>query len=235
MKTTAIVYTVTDSSADAGKLPIYLRPINSKPLVAYTLEVLQKSSVIDEIILTVDADYFLYCSENIVNRYELSKVRKIRNAADSRFKSVYTGLEGVEPETNIVFIHDALCPFISDTILHTMVDKCVSEKAVALGQVCPVSVKRAEQGFILASLDKNRIFLIQSPQAFSYQLIMDAYHNAPADGQEFNDDAALVEYLGHKVRVVTGPPENFRVSSEYEFKLARYLLEQNFRTGANHD
>lgn len=235
MKTTAIVYTVTDSTADAGKLPLYLRPIDSQPLLVYTLQVLQKSSAIDEIILTVDADYFLYCSENIVNRYELSKVRKIRNAADTRFKSVYSGLEGVEFDTGIVLIHDALCPFISDKILRTMVDECASQQAVALGRVCRVPVKRAEQGFILASLDMNRIFLMQSPQVFNYQLILNAYRETFDDGREFSDDAALLEFLGHKVRVIEGAPENFRVSNDYEFKLARYLLEQNPSAGVSHD
>lgn len=233
MKTTAIVFTVTDPQADSGKLPGYLRPIESKPLVAYTLEVLQNSPAIDEIILTVDADYLLYCSDNIVDRYNLNKVRKIRNAAETRFKSVNSGLGGVESDTDIVLIHDALCPFINTEIVQTMIDDCVNKKAVALGRTCRVPVKRAEQGFILASLDMNRIFLMQSPQVFGFQLIKDAYRNAVGIEHEFKDEAAVVEFLGNKVCVLEGPPDNFRVDSEYAYKIARFLIEQNQKSGAS--
>jgi 2-C-methyl-D-erythritol 4-phosphate cytidylyltransferase len=98
--------------------------------------------------------------------------------------------------------------------------------AVALGMQASQPVKRAEEGYILASLDRKRIWLMQSPQAFKYNLIRDAYRSAETTAHVFADDAAVVEYYGNKVRVVEGKSTNIRISTQDDFEIARYLIQK---------
>ena len=95
-------------------------------------------------------------------------------------------------------------------------------------------VKRAEFGFILASLDRNRICLMQSPQAFRYNLIKNAYENAKSSNHPFADDAAVVEHYGHKVAALEGERLNIRISDEHDLKLARRILDDLPFQGEKH-
>ena len=232
MKNCAIIYAESDPGGDQTHLPMQFRPIAGLPLLAHTINAFENSPAIDEIILVVDERYLLYVSEHVVDRNHFDKIHKIRVGGETRFQSVLSGLEGLSRDTDIVLIHDALRPFISGTDLDTLIDECLSHGAIAMGIPADMPVKRAEEGYILASLDRNRIYLMQSPQAFRYSLIMDAYRNALSGTQAFADDAAVVEFYGHKVKVVDGDKSNIRIISERDFQVAKYLLEKPDRTEA---
>lgn len=235
MKCTAIVYTELDKSASAGQLPGFLRPIAGKPLLAHTLQVFEDSPDIDEIILVIDSGYLLYASENIVDRYQISKVRRVRNAGKNRFATILSGLEGVSNDCEMVAVHDGLRPFITAQTINDLINECTTENAVVLGVTSDVPVKRAEQGYILASLDMHRIFLVQTPQVFKLNLLKDAYRQAKDSQHDFKDDAAVVEHYGCKVRVVEGNQENIRVDSEYNFMIAKHFLENKSSAGNDND
>jgi 2-C-methyl-D-erythritol 4-phosphate cytidylyltransferase len=235
MKNCAIIYTEPDKNRNSGDIPIHFKPIAGAPLLAHTLKAFEDCHSIDEIVIVTDEDFLLYVSESIVDRYDLKKVNKIRIGGDTRFKTIQSGLDGLAGDTEIVVIHDGLRPFITGDIISNLISECLTDNAVALGVQAAMPVKRAEQGYIMASLDKDRIFLMQSPQVFKSDLIKEAYKKAGTSEHVFADDAAVVESYGHKVRIFEGDKSNFRIVSDDDFKLARLLLENDTNRGVWHD
>jgi 2-C-methyl-D-erythritol 4-phosphate cytidylyltransferase len=225
MKCCAIIYAEQDAPLDPGVLPTHLRPIAGKPILAHTINVFEESNQINEIIPVVASEFMLYVSDNIVNRYGFKKVQRIREARDSRFATIMSGLEGLDKDTDIVLIHDALRPFISEELLVALISGCVEHGAVAPGLQADQPVKRAEEGYILASLDRKRIYLMQSPQVFKYRLITDAYRSAKSSAHVFADDTAVVEYYGNKVRVIEGSKSNIRIKTDEDFDFAKYVFQ----------
>jgi 2-C-methyl-D-erythritol 4-phosphate cytidylyltransferase len=235
MSNCAIIYTEPREDYDSSNLPVQFRPIAGIPLLAHTISVFENCAAIDEIVLVADEQYLLYISESIVDRNNFKKVNKVRVGGETRFKTVLSGLDGMAGDTDIVLIHDGLRPFITAESITGLINECDIHNAVALGIRADMPVKRAEEGYILASLDKNRIYLMQSPQVFKYGLIMEAYRNALSSTHVFSDDAAVVERYGHKIKVMEGDKSNFRVASEREFQLAKYLIESDSKTGGGDD
>lgn len=225
MSNCAIIYTQPRDDYKSSELPIQFRPIAGMPLLAHTISVFENCPAVNEIVLVTDEQYLLYVSESIVDRNQFRKVNKVRMAAETRFKTVLSGIEGASGDTDIALIHDGLRPFITSEAITGLINECGVHNAVTLGLRADMPVKRAEEGYILASLDKNRIYLMQSPQVFKYGLIMEAYRNALSSSHVFADDAAVVEHYGHKIKVMDGDKSNFSVTGEHEFQLARYLIE----------
>ena len=229
MKCCVLIYTEYEPRLDPGVLPTHFRPIAGLPILAHTIKVFEGFNQVDEIIPIVAPEFMLYTSDNIVGRYGFKKVQKIREAKDTRFETVMSGLQGLAGDTDIVLIHDALRPFIPEEMLITLISECVEHDAVAPGLQAEQPVKRAEGGYILASLDRKRIYLMQSPQAFKYRLIMDAYRAAKSSAHVFADDAAVVEYYGNKIRVIEGSKSNIRIKSDEDFDFAKFLFKDKYR------
>jgi 2-C-methyl-D-erythritol 4-phosphate cytidylyltransferase len=230
MKCSAIIYTGHYPNLDPGVLPPHFKPIEGMPVIAHTIKVFQESEQVDEIIPVVAPEFMLYMSDNIVDRYKFDKVQKIRESKETRYGTIMSGLEGLTKDTDIVLLHDSLRPFIDGDNISKLITECLEHDAVALGVRAQQPVKRAEGGYILASLDRKRIYLMQSPQVFKYSLIMDAYRSAATTAHVFADDAAVVEYYGSKVRVMDGSSENFRIESDADFEIARYLIKKNLKS-----
>ena len=225
----AIVYIESDASVSTGDLPVYFKNIGDLPVIAHSLSTFEECNSIDEVIPVVPEDFLLYVSENIVDRFKFGKVRKIRTSRDTRFKTVLSGLEGISADSDLVIIHDALYPLISKEKIAELITETISSDACALGLIADVPVKRAEMGFILASLDRKRICLMQSPQAFKVDLIQQAYSNAGSSKHVFADDAAVVEHLGHKVSVLKGEKDNFRINSDHDLEIARMVYDKFYK------
>jgi 2-C-methyl-D-erythritol 4-phosphate cytidylyltransferase len=173
----------------------------------------------------------LFASDNVIDRFGITKANKVTSSSHSRFDTILNALNGLEPDTDLVLIHDALRPFVSETLIADLVSEALTHDAVAPGLRTDNPLKRAEQGYILASLDNRRIYIMQSPQVFKRELIIKAYHNATKSSHIFADDVAVVENYGHKARVIEGEYFNIRITDEQDFKLAKLILENLMNSG----
>jgi 2-C-methyl-D-erythritol 4-phosphate cytidylyltransferase len=94
-------------------------------------------------------------------------------------------------------------------------------------------VKRAslpeDVALITATIPRERIVLAQTPQAFTYPLLRDAFRLAQRDGVTSSDESALVERFGHEVFVVLGSDRNLKITRPADMELARFYLEQERR------
>jgi 2-C-methyl-D-erythritol 4-phosphate cytidylyltransferase/2-C-methyl-D-erythritol 2,4-cyclodiphosphate synthase len=159
----------------------------------------------------------------------------------TRQASVRAGLEALLPRSpDIVLIHDAARPFASANLIARAIE--AAEKTGAAIPALPVmdTVKRVDQaGTVEATLDRNSIRLVQTPQAFAFPALLEAHQRAAAQGRnDFTDDAALAEWAGMKVSVFAGEPSNIKLTTPEDFARAEAIQSAalgDVRTGSGLD
>jgi 2-C-methyl-D-erythritol 4-phosphate cytidylyltransferase len=141
-----------------------------------------------------------------------------------RGESVWNGLEDLEEDIDIVVIHDAARPFVTDRTI----DEVIAEARRGRGAVAalPISdtVKETDgDGRIAATVDRSRLWRAQTPQAFPREMIERAYAEARRDNVTATDDAALCERLGLPVVVVRGSERAMKITEESDFARAEAM------------
>lgn len=201
--------------------------LKGKPLIYYPLKAFQESFV-EEIVLVVPKEDMLYCKEEIVDKYHFSKVRCLAEGGKERYHSVASGLSRLS-ECDYVFIHDGARPFVTAEILERAY-RCVREcGACVVGMPVKDTIKIADrEGMIAETPDRNLVWMIQTPQVFSYHLIKEAYENLLGQesalrekGIHITDDAMAVEMLmDHPVKLVEGSYQNIKITTPEDLLVA---------------
>ena len=144
----------------------------------------------------------------------------------TRRESVLKGLKALPISTEYVAIHDGARPLVSPADIDRAVEVAVSEKATMLAARATDTVKRAREGYVLSTLERDSLYLAQTPQVFQYDLIM-AAHKEAADSDNanrFTDDAAMVEARGFKVKIVEPTNPNIKVTTHDDLILVEAML-----------
>lgn len=194
-----------------------------KPVLYYSLNCFQKSTLIDEIILVTSRDGIAFCKTEIVEKYRLDKVAKIIPGGKERRDSVCQGLKQCT-DADYVLIHDGARPFVTEEILQRVTDAVRVHKACAVGVPAKDTVKLLdEQGFVRETPDRNQTWLVQTPQAFAYSLICEAHEyirRHPMDA--VTDDAVAVERSGlARVKMVLGDYSNLKITTPEDLETAK--------------
>ncbi len=209
-----------------GELPKQFIQVKKKPILAYTLDKFEKCDLIDEILLVVPEEYVGLASYQIVDVFNFRKIRKIISGGEERQNSVYKALLSLPGNTDIVMIHDGVRPFVSPEKIVKSIQMCQKDKAVILALPINETVKRVENEFVITTLDREKLWVAQTPQTFEYKLILEAYKKAQQDGFTGTDDSSLVERLGFKVKVLEGDYENIKITTPEDLILAERILEK---------
>lgn len=194
-----------------------------KPVLYYSLDCFQKSPLIDEIILVTSQDGVDFCQREFIEKYDMDKVNKIIPGGRERYDSVYLGLQQCTG-TDYVLIHDGARPFVTEEILQRVVEAVRIHKACAVGVPAKDTVKLLdEQGFVRETPDRDRTWLVQTPQAFAYPLICKAHEYIRQNPTiTVTDDAVAVERSGlAKVKMVLGDYSNLKITTPEDLETAK--------------
>jgi 2-C-methyl-D-erythritol 4-phosphate cytidylyltransferase len=123
-----------------------------------------------------------------------------------------------------VVIHDAVRPLVSSDKISTAVKLCEKKKAVVLAIPPKDTIKRGEGGLIVTTLDRDKLWLIQTPQVFDYKLILDAHEKAKEEDFVGTDDSVLVERLDKEVAILMGEYANIKITTEEDLAVAETLI-----------
>jgi len=201
--------------------------INGKPVLVHTLLKLQKISLIDDIRVVVPEEDILFVRENMKKPYQLNKISDVIAGGRERQDSVRNGLVGVGEDYDIVVIHDGVRPFVTEEVLSRVIDAALQSGAAIAGMPAKDSVKEVHSdGSISRTLNRETVWLAQTPQAFQRRIIQEAYHNAAYDGYYGTDDASLVERLGIPVKMILGNYANIKITTPEDLVLAEALMER---------
>jgi 2-C-methyl-D-erythritol 4-phosphate cytidylyltransferase/2-C-methyl-D-erythritol 2,4-cyclodiphosphate synthase len=159
----------------------------------------------------------------------------------TRQASVRAGLEALQAAApDLVLIHDAARPFLSDDLITRAIDAAATHGAAVPAVPISDTVKRVdERDMVRETLDRSRLRTVQTPQAFAYDVIVDLHRRAAVAGRDdFTDDAALAEWAGHAVNVFAGESTNVKLTTNDDFQRAEALRMAalgDIRTGSGFD
>ncbi len=202
--------------------------IGGKPVLYYSLKAFQDSELIDEIILVAGRGEEEYCRQMIVEKYDIGKVSGIISGGKERYESVWNGLQQTKKD-GFVFIHDGARPFVDGEMIRRAYD-CVSEcSACAAGMPAKDTIKVVdEDGTVVDTPDRSRLWIVQTPQVFDTQMVYEAYEML-MDKQitAVTDDAMVVEkMLGFPVRMFEGSYENIKITTPEDMQTAEAFLKK---------
>jgi 2-C-methyl-D-erythritol 4-phosphate cytidylyltransferase len=213
-------------------VPKQFLELDGMPLVIFTLRRLAACSAITDFFIATRADD-LAPLEDKVAKSALGRPARVIHGGDTRQQSVANALAQVDPSTEIVLVHDAVRPFVTREQVDRLVREAAARGAAILGVPAIDTVKEVKRAslpedvaLITATIPRERIVLAQTPQAFSYALLRDAFRKAQEDGVTGSDEAQLVERFGHDVFVILGSQRNLKITRPSDMDLARFYLEQ---------
>ena len=202
------------------------------PVLYYSVKAFEESPV-DRIVLVTGAEEQEYCKKEIVERYGFRKVHKIVTGGKERYHSVYEGLKAAEG-ADYVLIHDGARPFVTQEIIERTLEGARTWGACVVGMPAKDTVKIIdESGFAKVTPDRNKVWMVQTPQTFTYPLILDAYRKlieqeVAGEAIGVTDDAMVLETVsGKQSRLVEGSYENIKITTPSDLQIAEVFLKNS--------
>lgn len=212
-----------------SKIPKQMMDLCGKPVILRTVEPFLKSSIVDGIVI-VAYEETIPLIKNIVSRVEnipdIDRIKIIKGGRE-RQESVSIGLSQLPEDTDIVLIHDAVRPFITEKLIGECISAAEEYGAVTVMRPVKETVKIVKDSFVINTIDRSTVWITQTPQAFRFDIIKDAHKKAVEDGFSGTDDAMLVERMGKDVFVIEGSDTNIKITTKTDFIAAENILKNS--------
>ena len=224
--TSAIIVAGGSGKRFNSEIPKQFLKLKGKTILAYSVEKLEKSKLVNEIIIVVPRQFLNFCKDKIVSRHKFKKVSQIVSGGVNRQASVYNGLQKVNKKCNLVLVHDGVRPLIEYKRIEKVIKLAQKFKAAILAVPVKETVKLVNNNMIVKTEDRKKFYLAQTPQVFKKTLLSKAFEKAKKDKFVGTDCSSLVERLGVKVRILEGSERNIKITTAEDFKLAEILMSR---------
>jgi len=202
--------------------------LDGSPILIHTVRKFAASDRISEIIVAVPSGDVEWVAEMLEQEFPPSV--RVVEGGNSRQESVEHALATVNPETDLVAVHDAVRPFIDLETIHKVLDEAFETGAAIVGIPAVDTVKQVTRGTdhvrIRATLPREKLVMAQTPQVFRYELLKRAFESARADGFMGTDESSMVERLDVEVSVVPGSDRNIKITKPGDMDLAHLFLRE---------
>lgn len=235
--TIAILLSAGNSARMGTVLPKQYRLLRGAPLLRRSVQqLLLARSSFDKIIIVIQEKHRAFY-EQAVEGLEDNLLSPVIGGA-TRQASVHAALKAIEDyRPQYVVLHDAARPFASPQLFKDVVQALKTAKGASCAVPVSDTLKRVENGTAVATLDREKLYAAQTPQAFDYSILRAAHEAAVIDNRnDFTDDAALLEWQGHEVKIVDGEINNFKLTTPQDWSRAETMLPQSkYRTAFGYD
>lgn len=219
----AMVVVAAGSSQRMGQDKMFLE-LEGKPVLAHTLEALEASARVEEIVVVTRED-LVGAVAALCRDLGLVKVKSVVRGGATRVESARLGAAEVSQGAKLLGIHDGARPFISPQVMERVVDKAAQTGAAAPAIPVQDTIKVAVNGVVDHTPDRSTLFAVQTPQIFDADLIRGALEKALQDNAPLTDDCSAVERLGMPVSLVEGDRNNIKLTTPADLAVARVILE----------
>jgi 2-C-methyl-D-erythritol 4-phosphate cytidylyltransferase len=192
------------------------------PLLVHTLRALGACRGLDGVILVVPAGR-VAATCRLLAHHRVA-VLDVVEGGPSRQESVWRGLQVVPRGPRWIVVHDGVRPFITADLVERLLAAARHSGAATCGLEVRETVKRVTGGIVQCTVDREGLWLVQTPQAFRRDLLCEAHERARRDGFIGTDDAGLVERVGAAVAMVAGLPRNMKITTPDDLRIARSWL-----------
>jgi 2-C-methyl-D-erythritol 4-phosphate cytidylyltransferase len=201
--------------------------VASKPVVAHTWQRFANAKCIDEIILVV-RDGMQSAFQELAQKFSLKKPFRLVTGGKERQDSVWNGLEAISPKTEIVAIQDAARPCTSEALIEATIAAARETGAAVAAQPMTDTIKESADGKqIDRTLDRTRLWSVQTPQTFRVEVIKRALAEVRNRGLSVTDDTAACELIAQSVRLVVTPQPNPKVTRPEDLPYVGLLLQNS--------
>ena len=224
MTTAAIIVAAGSGQrfGNAGKSFVLLQ---GRPMAWWSLRAASDAAAVDEIML-VCGEHSFDLASSLVQEFASSKPITLVIGGARRQDSARAGIEATSAGTAIAAIHDAARPLVTSTLFDNVAAAATKHGAAIAAVPVSDTIKRVENGVVLATLPREELMIVQTPQAFRKQLLIDAFAKAERTGLSVTDEATLIEQMGGHVHVVPGSVSNIKVTVPEDLVIAETLLAQ---------
>ncbi|WP_425059778.1 2-C-methyl-D-erythritol 4-phosphate cytidylyltransferase [Sporomusa carbonis] len=219
-----------------------LIPLLGKPVLAHTVMAASAGQNVDNVIVTA-APEEMEVVVNLLTGLNLSVSWQVVAGGSERQHSIANALAAVPDSTEIIVVHDGARPLVEQTLFDQAIAMARQYRAAIVAVPVKNTIKSADDaGWVTGTPDRRMLWAVQTPQAFEARLLRSAYEQAAHDGYLGTDDAALVERLGAKVKIVPGSYRNLKITTPEDIIIAETLLahrqeatDDMIRTGIGYD
>jgi 2-C-methyl-D-erythritol 4-phosphate cytidylyltransferase len=220
MKKTTVLVVAAGEGKRFGSLKQFAL-LAGRPVLDWSLEKFEANKKVDEIILVLPDESQ---KEKYLKRYQ--KIVAVTKGGEKRQDSVLSGFNLIGPmEADIVLVHDGARPLVSEELISRVIQATLERGAVVPVLPLEDTVKEVAKGIVLRTLDRSKLFRVQTPQGFSYSVLREALEAARRENFCGTDEAMLVERMGEKIHTIEGDPKNIKITTQEEMKIAEALIE----------
>jgi 2-C-methyl-D-erythritol 4-phosphate cytidylyltransferase len=205
----------------AGYNKLFMK-LDGKPILIHTLDVFEGDPACDGVILAIKPDERVLI-QSMLEQFAIRKVTAMVDGGGERQDSVAACIRA-HKKGGIVLVHDAARPFIRRTVINELVKTADRHGAAIAGVRAKDTMKYAEAGVVEGTVDREKLWIIQTPQAFRYTLLQKASEQAEAEGFMGTDESMLVERLGEPVQVVESTYDNVKMTTQEDLVFGEILL-----------
>lgn len=206
--------------------------LGDRPILAHTLARLAALECIDALHVIVPDAERLFCRDQVIARCGLVKVRSIIAGGAERQDSVRNGLVACgAADDDLILIHDGVRPFFPAAQIVPLLAAAAADGAALLAIPAQDTIKEVADGHVVRTLERHRLWQVQTPQAFRCSVLREAHRRALDAGYAGTDDAALVEWCGWPVAVIPGSSFNLKLTTPDDLALAQALLSAGVLEG----
>jgi 2-C-methyl-D-erythritol 4-phosphate cytidylyltransferase len=204
-----------------GPLPKPLVPVDGTPMLRRSLIPFLEVNAIGEIVVAAPARFL----REVQTLLEDTAPVRVVAGGETRQQSAQHALDSLTADVDIVVVHDAARPLVSRDLIDAVMAAAETHGAAVPALPVPDTVKRVREGFVEATLRREVLCAVQTPQAFRFHIYREAHKRATTQGLVATDDAALVEYFElSQVAVVDGSPRNIKITCPDDLDLAEFYL-----------
>ncbi|MBG6235813.1 2-C-methyl-D-erythritol 4-phosphate cytidylyltransferase [Pedobacter sp. CAN_A7] len=195
--------------------------LNDLPILMHTLNAFHQCDVNPEIVLVLNIDQHQYWTD-LCTKYQFTVPLQLVKGGEQRYHSVKNGLKLIKG-TAIVAVHDAVRPLVSVDLIAASF-KIAEAEGNAVAAIRPVDSIRITQANETRAINREDVYLIQTPQTFQLAQLKKAYEQPFRNG--FTDDASVVEKAGFPIQLIEGERENLKITYPVDLELASLLLQK---------
>ena len=222
----AIIVAAGRGSRAGGARAKQFREISGIPIIIHTLSRFELCETIQAAVVVLPGDAREEF-QALAAGHGLRKVARAVAGGETRAESVWRGLQALDAEgVEVVAVHDGVRPFVTPAEIDRTVRVASEHGAALLAAPAVETVKEVEDGRVLRTLERARLWQAQTPQCFRVELLRRAYEQPGAVGSDVTDCSALVERLGETVRVVEGGADNIKITTQRDFAIAEVLMNR---------
>jgi 2-C-methyl-D-erythritol 4-phosphate cytidylyltransferase len=206
------------------------------PVLLYALKKLILHPLINGVIVVVEQCMIEYCQNEVIKSYlgnieQVDKIKAVVSGGIRRQDSVYNGLKAIPEDVELVMIHDGVRPFISDRMIEETIKMMKDSKydGVIVGVKVKDTIKvtnKDDSNVIDKTLDRDRLWSIQTPQVFKYNILRRCYDKWNKEEIYATDDACMVELAGGKIRIINGEYENIKITTPFDLSVAEVIIKK---------